>query len=68
MKADSNLHNEHGQARGADLGSIETLNLHGNCIRKLEWLDGLRHLRVLILCFNEIHKALISPNYEWIES
>jgi len=44
------------QQRATDFGTIERLNLHGNCIRKLEWLDALRRLRELILCFNEIHK------------
>ena len=44
------------QARCSDLGAIERLNLHGNCIRKIEWLDALKRLRELILCFNEIHK------------
>jgi len=44
------------QAHGAATDRLQRLNLHGNCIRKIEWLDSLKNLRELVLCFNEIHR------------
>ena len=45
------------EARARRWTDLEQINLHGNCIRKIENLSGrLTKLSVLILCFNEIHK------------
>ena len=45
-----------GSARGVAPAELTTLNLHGNNIRKIEFLTGLRSLTTLVLSFNEIHK------------
>ena len=52
-------------ARGVNLSQLvvwplEVLNLHGNNIRKIEGLEKLPKLRVLVLSFNEIHKIEVS--------
>ena len=52
-------------ARGVNLSQLvvwplEVLNLHGNNIRKIEGLEQLPKLRVLVLSFNEIHKIEVS--------
>lgn len=44
------------QSAGRELSQLEQLNLHGNAIRKIEGLGQLINLRILILCFNDIHK------------
>lgn len=41
---------------GPDLSAIKYLNLHSNCIRKIENLPGLYNLETLILSFNELSK------------
>ena len=43
-------------ARGVAPAELLTLNLHGNNIRKVEFLTSLRSLTTLVLSFNEIHK------------
>ncbi|GLI61365.1 hypothetical protein VaNZ11_003728 [Volvox africanus] len=41
---------------GIQLGNVVRLDLHNSGLRKMESLAGLRHLQVLVLCYNELSR------------